>query len=232
MTSSTISLPSADGGTFSGYLSLPPTGSGPGIVLIQEIFGVNRHIRAVADQYALDGYVVLAPDLFWRQSPQTQLGYTESDFGTALGMLQKLDFAQAVSDLTQTVQTLRARAECIGPIASLGFCMGGLLSYLCAASAGVDAAVCYYPGSIEKHLDKAGQVTCPLLIHFAENDHYIPADAVAAVKHAFANAERVTVNVYPGVDHGFNCWERPAYHQKTSSFAHGTSLAFLASTSA
>lgn len=231
MTSSNISIPCADGGNFSGYLSLPPTGKGPGIVLIQEIFGVNSHIRAVADQYALDGYVVLAPDLFWRQSPGTQLGYSEADFGTALGMMQKLDFTLALSDLTSAVQTLRARAECTGRVASLGFCMGGLLSYLSAVGAGVDAAVCYYPGSIEKHLDKAAQVTCPMLIHFAENDHYIPAAAVAAVQHAFAHAEHVTVNVYPGVDHGFNCWEPPAYHQKTSSLAHGTSLAFLANAS-
>ena len=212
MTSSLISIPSSDGGSFAGYLSLPPTGTGPGIVLIQEIFGVNRHIRAVADQYALDGYVVLAPDLFWRQSPNVEFDYTESDFGAAIGMMQKLDFSLALADLTSTVHALRSSPECGARVASLGFCMGGLLSYLCAAGAGVDAAVCYYPGSIEQHLDKAGQVACPLLIHFAENDHYIPAAAVGAVQHAFADAEHVTVNVYPGVDHGFNCWERPAYH--------------------
>ncbi len=229
MTSQMISIPSQNGTSFSGYLALPPTGTGPGIILIQEIFGVNKHIRAVADQYALDGYVVLAPDLFWRETPNVQLGYNETDFGTALAMMQRLDFSLALSDLTSAVTTLRARPECTGGVASLGFCMGGLLSYLSAVSAGVDAAICYYPGSIEKHLDKAGQITCPVLIHFAEKDHYIPSEAVAEVKKTFANTDHVTVNVYPGVDHGFNCWERPAYHQKTSSLAHGTSLAFLAS---
>ena len=230
MPSKMIDIAAQDGTLFPAYLSLPPTGTGPGIVLIQEIFGVNAHIRAVADQYALDGYVVIAPDLFWRQRPGVQLGYGESDFQTAIGIMQKLDFPLAVADLKSTVEALRARPECNGGVASLGFCMGGLLSYLSAVGAGVDAAICYYPGSIDQHLDKVAQVKCPLLIHFAEKDHYISAAAVSAVQHAFKDTEHATINVYPGVDHGFNCWERPAYHQSTSAKAHGASLAFLATT--
>jgi carboxymethylenebutenolidase len=227
MTSSMIDIASHDGQTFQGYLALPPTGTGPGIVLIQEIFGVNSHIRAVADQYALDGYVVLAPDLFWRQKPGVQLGYTEADFGAAMGFMKGMDFSLAIQDLTTTVSALRNRAECSGKVASLGFCMGGLLSYLSAANAGVDAAVCYYPGSIETKLDLAERVRCPILIHFAEQDHYISADAVKAVKTRFADAKNAVIETYAGVDHGFNCWERPAYNQKASSLAHGLSLSFL-----
>lgn len=222
-----IDIASHDGQQFQGYLSLPPAGRGPGIVLIQEIFGVNAHIRAVADQYALDGYVVLAPDLFWRQQPGVQLGYTEADFGNAMGFMQGMDFAQAIQDLTSTVAVLRQHARCTGKVASLGYCMGGLLSYLSAANAGVDAAVCYYPGAIETRLDQADRVRCPILIHFAEQDHYISADAVKAVKTRFADAKNAVIEVYPGVDHGFNCWERPAYNQKASSLAHGLSLSFL-----
>ena len=228
MCSSTIDITSSDGKTFQGYLALPPTGSGPGIVLIQEIFGVNSHIKAVADQYALDGYVVLAPDLFWRQQPGVALGYCEADFGNALGFMQKMDFSLAVQDLTSTVAALRARSECTGKVASLGFCMGGLLSYLSAAHAGVDAAVCYYPGSIENRLDQADKVRCPILFHFAGKDHYILPAAVKAVQARFADMKNAVIEVYPDVDHGFNCWERPAYHQKTSSLAHGLSLSFLA----
>ena len=228
MTSRTIDITSHDGKAFQGYLSLPPTGSGPGIVLIQEIFGVNAHIRAVADQYALDGYVVLAPDLFWRMEPGINLGYDETAFNAALGYMQKMDFSLAIQDLGSTVSALKALPECSGKVASLGYCMGGLLSYQCAANAGVDAAICYYPGSIENHLDQVGKVRCPILMHFAENDHYISADAVAAVKAAFKDARNAVIEVYPGVDHGFNCWERPAYAQKTSSLAHGLSLSFLA----
>lgn len=228
MTSSMIDIASLDAKSFQGYLALPPTGTGPGIVLIQEIFGVNSHIKAVADQYALDGYVVLAPDLFWRQQPGVNLGYSEADFGKAIGFMQKMDFALAIQDLTSTVAALRARPECTGKVASLGFCMGGLLSYLSAANAGVDAAVCYYPGSIENQLDQADKVQCPILIHFAEKDHYIAPAAVKAVQTRFADAKNAVIEVYPGVDHGFNCWERPAYDQKTSSLAHGLSLSFLA----
>lgn len=228
MTFSMIDIASNDGQSFQGYLALPPTGTGPGIVLIQEIFGVNSHIRAIADQYALDGYVVLAPDLFWRQQPGVNLGYTEADFSSAMGFMQKMDFDLAVQDLSATVAALRARAECTGRVASLGYCMGGLLSYLSAANAGVDAAVCYYPGSIETKLDQADKVRCPILIHFAEKDHYISAAAVKSVQAKFADVKNAVIEVYPGVDHGFNCWERPSYDQKTSSLAHGLSLSFLA----
>ena len=181
MTSSMIDIASLDGQTFQGYLALPPTGNGPGIVLIQEIFGVNSHIKAVADQYALDGYVVLAPDLFWRMQPGVDLSYSEADFDTALGFMQKMDFSQAVQDLSATVSALRARTECTGKVASLGYCMGGLLSYLSAAGTGVDAAVCYYAGSIENHLEQADKVHCPILFHFAEKDHYISPAALKAV---------------------------------------------------
>ena len=227
MTSSMIDIPSQDGKSFKGYLALPPTGTGPGIVLIQEIFGVNNHIKAVADQYALDGYVVLAPDLFWRQQPGVDLGYTEADMGSAMGFMQNTDFPLAILDLTATVATLRTHAACTGKVASIGYCMGGLLSYLSAANAGVDAAICYYAGAIETQLDQAEKVTCPILFHFAEKDHYISPAAVKAVQEKFADVKTAVIEVYPGVDHGFNCWERPAYNQKASSLAHGLSLSFL-----
>jgi len=228
MTSSTIDLTSFDGKNFQGYLALPPAKTGPGIVLIQEIFGVNAHIKAVADQYALDGYVVLVPDLFWRMQPGVNLGYGQDDFEKGMGFLQKLDFHSAIQDLTATVETLRNRPECNGKVASLGYCLGGLLSYLSAAQAGVDAAVCYYPGAIENHLDQAAEVRCPILIHFAEKDSYISPAAVKAVQSRFSNMKNAVVEVHPNVDHGFNCWERPSYNQQVSSLAHGLTLAFLA----
>jgi carboxymethylenebutenolidase len=228
MTSRSIDIQANDGNSFKGYLALPPTGTGPGLVLIQEIFGVNSHIRAVADQYALDGYVVLAPDVFWRVEREVDIGYSQADMQKGIELKQKMDFALAIQDLTSTVNTLRALPECSGKVASLGYCMGGLLSYLCAANAGVDAAVCYYPGGIETQLDQAEKIKYPILFHFAEKDHFISKAAVAAVKNAFAGRKNVAIEVYPEVDHGFNCWERPAYHQKTAALAHGLSLSFLA----
>ena len=147
MTSQWIDIPAQDGKTFKGYLALPPAGHGPGIVLIQEIFGVNEHIQSVADQYASDGYVVVAPDLFWRSEPGVQLGYGEEDWEQAFSLMQALDFDLAIDDLRRSVELLRGRDDCNGRVASVGYCMGGVLSFLSAANAGVDAAVCYYPAA-------------------------------------------------------------------------------------
>lgn len=222
-----IDIDAANEPGFKGYLSLPPTGKGPGLVIIQEIWGVNSHIRAVADQYAQDGYVVLAPDMFWRMKPGVDLDYNDSDTKQAFSYMQNLDFTKAVEDLARTTQVLRALPEQQGNIASLGFCMGGLLSYLCAAHGSVDAAVCYYGGGIHTKLDLAAQVKCPILFHFAEKDQHIPGDAVDAVKAAFKDKRNAVIETYPDVGHGFNCWGRPSYNQKAAAVAHGLSLSFL-----
>jgi carboxymethylenebutenolidase len=234
MNSRWIDIKAQDGGSFKGYLSLPPQAKnkekGPGIVLIQEIFGVNSHIRGVADQYASDGYTVLAPDVFWRVQPMVDIGYGQEDRDKGIGFMQKMDFAAAVKDLAATVATLRGLPECSGKVASIGYCMGGMLSYLCAANAGVDAAVCYYPGGVHTKLDEAAKIKCPVLFHFAGNDAHIPAAAVEAVKKTFAGREGARIDVYPGAEHGFNCWDRSAYNQPSAALAHGRSLSFLATT--
>lgn len=233
MTSSWIDIKTADG-TFGGYLAVPPagpnSGKGPGIVLIQEIFGVNGHIREVADQYALDGFVVLAPDLFWRAGHRTDLGYSGDDFGKGIALMQGMDFGKAVSDLTATVAALRARPEVTGKVASLGYCMGGLLSFLAAANSGVDAAVSYYGGGTDGQLAQAPNVKCPIIFHFAEKDGYIPMTAVDAVKAAFKGHKDAAVYTYADVDHGFNCWGRSMYDQHAAALARGRTLEFLART--
>ncbi|MBE0613412.1 MAG: dienelactone hydrolase family protein [Burkholderiales bacterium] len=234
MSSRWIDIKAQDGGTFKAYLSLPrqaeKAGKGPGIVLIQEIFGVNAHIRGVADQYASDGYTVLAPDMFWRMQPMVELGYDGDDFQKGIGYMQKMDFAAGLKDLTATVAALRGMPECSGKVASIGYCMGGMLSYLCAANAGVDAAVCYYGGGIHNKLEEAAKIKCPVLFHFAGDDAHIPAAAVEAVQKTFAGRSGVRIDVYPGANHGFNCWDRAAYHQQSAALARGRSLAFLATT--
>lgn len=212
---------------FAGYLALPPAGSGPGLVLWQEIFGVNEHIRSVAEQYALDGFVVLAPDAFWRQAPRVELGYAGADFERAIALMKAYAPDEALADAAAAVQVLRARPEVIGRVGSFGYCMGGRLAYLTAATAGVDAAVAYYGGGIHLQLDRAAAVTCPVQFHYAEHDDNIPLAAVQQVRDAMVtkNAE---VHVYPGARHGFNCWARGSYHAPSAALAHGRSLAFLA----
>jgi len=228
MNSKWIDIKASDGGSFKGYLSLPPSGKGPGIVLIQEIWGVNKHIRAVADQYAMDGYVVIAPDVFWRMQPMVDLGYGKEESEKAFGFIKQIDFRKATADMVSTVQALRALPECTGKVGSVGFCMGGYLSYMSAAYAGVDAAVCYYGGGIHNQLGEVPKIKCPIMLHYAEKDHFIPMEAVESVKKAFAGSSNARIDVYPGVDHGFNCWERPSYDQTSAALAHGRSLAFLA----
>lgn len=231
MPSQRISINAKDGGQFGAYLSLPPTGKGPGILLIQEIFGVNQHIREVADQYASDGFVVLAPDVFWRQEPGVDIGYDDAGFKKGFGLMQGMDFPKAVEDLCAAAEALKARDEVEGKVASLGYCMGGMLSYLVGTTPGaVDASVCYYGGGIHTALDRAPQAKVPMLMHFAEKDGFIPMDAVAQIKAAFESNRGVEIHTYPNVDHGFNCWGRPMYQQKAAALARGRSLEFLSRT--
>ena len=225
MTGAIISVPARDGASFKAYLATPEYGSGPGIVLLQEIFGINQYIRDVADYYAEEGYVVLAPDLFWRLEPGVELD--ESDFQKAFALYQKFDVAKAVEDIVATVAALRARPACKGKIGALGFCLGGKLAYLAAAEAGVDCAVGYYGVAIEQQLDLVPKIKCPLVLQFAAEDKFVPAAAVAEIRKAFAGRGNVDIHVYPGVDHAFarpggHAWNKPA-----TLMAHSRSIALF-----
>lgn len=225
-----IDIKAQDGATFGAYVSTPPKGKGPGIVLIQEIWGVNEHIRDVADQYAMDGFTVFAPDVFFRQHSRVDLGYNDIDNPKAFAYMNGLDRALAVSDLASTANALRVHEATDGKIASVGYCLGGALSYALSATGAVDAAVCYYGGRIHTMLDRAPSIKVPILFHFAENDDHIPMSAVEAVQAAFAGRDNAHIDVYPGVEHGFNCWGRAMYNQKAAALARGRSLEFLART--
>lgn len=225
-----ISISAADDGGFSGYLSLPPGGKGPGIVLVQEIWGVNAHIRAVADMYALAGFVVLAPDVFWRLAPRVDLDYDEAGTAQAFGFYQKVDTDKAAADVAAAVVALRQRPETDGnKVATLGYCLGGQLAYRAGALTEVDATVSFYGGGIDQHLDIAGKITQPVLFHYAGDDAHITQANVAAVKTAFAEKTNATFFSYPGVGHGFNCSGRTAvYNQRAAALATGRTLVFLA----
>jgi carboxymethylenebutenolidase len=227
MPGSMISIPTHDSQQFQGYLALPPAGSGPAIVLIQEIWGVNAHIRAVADAYALDGYVVLAPDVFWRQEGGVDLPYDESGTQRAYQLMQNLDGPNAVKDLQAAAQVLRQRPEYQGKVGVVGYCMGGRLAFELAATGAVDTAVCYYGGRIQDRLEIAPSIQVPLLFHYAALDAHIPATAVDAVKQAFAGRSNAKFHVYEGVDHGFNCWGRAMYNQRAAALAKGRTLEWL-----
>ena len=213
---------------FEGYLALPPGGAGPGLVLWQEIFGVNEHIRAVAEQYALDGFVVLAPDTFWRQAPRVEPGYEGADRDRAMALMKAYAAPDALADIAAGIAALRARPETAGrKLGTFGYCMGGRLAYLSAAMGGIDAAVAFYGGGIQAQLDRAASINCPVQFHYAEKDDNIPLDAVERVRAAMAG-KSAEIHVYPGAHHGFNCWARASYHAPSAALAHGRALTFLA----
>jgi carboxymethylenebutenolidase len=214
-------------GSFDAYLALPPAGRGPGLLLLQEIFGVNDHIRAVAEQYALDGFVVLAPDVFWQQQRRLDIGYTADDIQRGRALAMAADKAALQRDLSDAVSHLRARPELQGRgVGAFGYCMGGRLAYVAAATAGVDAAVAYYGGGIQDMLDLAPRIGCPMQFHYGALDANIPVSAVDKVRAAMAG-KPAEVFVYEPADHGFNCWARASYHAASAALAHGRTLQFL-----
>ncbi|WP_084545035.1 dienelactone hydrolase family protein [Derxia gummosa] len=218
-------------GGFDAYCALPPAGRGPGLLLLQEIFGVNAHIRRVAEQYALAGFTVLAPDLFWRQAPRVELGYVGEERDRALALMKALAHDDAVADMGAAVAALRALPACNGRVAALGYCMGGRLAYAAATQCGVDRAVAYYGGGIATRLDLAPAIGVPVLFHHAGHDESIPPEAVAAVRAAMAASPAAALaefHDYPDAKHGFNCWARAAYEPASAALAHARSLAFLA----
>jgi carboxymethylenebutenolidase len=216
-----------DDGVFGAYLALPRSGSGPGIVLLQEIFGVNAHIRSVAEQYAADGYVVLAPDLFWRQGHRIELGYDDADWQRAVELKGAINMNQAQADVRAAAKALRALPGAGAKIASLGYCWGGLLSYHAAADGLVDAAVAYYGGGIQNALNRADEIRKPLMLHYGGKDKHIPRDAIDKVVERFREQDNVEIHLYAEAEHGFNCSHRSSYHQQSAALAHGYTLLFL-----
>lgn len=228
MTKKMIEIKAGDGsGSFQAYLSTPPSGKGPGLVLAQEIFGVNQTMRDVADYYAEEGYVVLVPDLFWRQEPGVQLGYSPQDWQRAFGLYQGFDENKGAEDIQASLNALRARAECAGKAGVLGFCLGGKLAYLAACR--TDAAVCvgYYGVGIDKALDEARNIKGRLVLHLAEKDQFCPPEARAAIITALSGRDTIELYVYPGVDHAFARAGGDHYHKPSALMAHQRSVAAL-----
>ena len=204
MTHDFISLKAHDkSGTFDGYLSMPPSGTGPGLVLIQEIFGVNHTMREVANSYAQKGYVVLVPDLFWRQQPNIELGYTPDEWQKAFGFYKAMNELKGIEDIQTSITTLRTHPAVKGKVGVLGFCMGGKLAYLTACRTDVDVAVGYYGVGIESALDEAKNITCRLVLHIAHLDQFCPPEAQQKIQQALGEKNSFEVYVYPDVAHAF-----------------------------
>ena len=227
MSTSWINVDSVNGGEFKAFVSLPPSGFGPGLLVIQEIFGVNEHIKAVCKQYSNDGFVAVAPDIFWREKQLADFGYDQEGIENGLNLFNNLNINLTASDLQRTVEAIRHIPSCNGKVGVVGFCMGGLLAYVSAARTDVDTVVSYYGTRIENHFDLIPDITCPILFHFAANDEHIEIKNVNKIKKQFEKNELCRIIVHNNVVHGFNCWSRPSWNQAVAATARGQSLVHL-----
>jgi carboxymethylenebutenolidase len=227
MAGSFIEVVAQDGGRFNAYMARPAQGSGPGLVLLQEIFGINDHMRSMADRYAEEGYVVLVPDLFWRMKPGIVLGYGEADVKQALGYLERFDIDRSIDDIAAALAALRALPEQVGKVGAIGYCLGGRLAMLAAARTDVDCAVSYYGVGCEAYLDEVQTIRCPMVFHFAENDALCPPDVRERISAALRQRPQIEQYVYPGCDHAFATPARPQYNKPATMMAYSRTLALL-----
>ena len=227
MNKSFIKIQSKDGASFGSYLAAPSNGSGPGLVLLQEIFGINAFMRETADRYAEEGYVCIVPDLFWRLEPDTDLGYKASDVEKALDLRAQFDVDQAVIDIGDAIEALRQHDAQVGKIACVGYCLGGLLAYLSAARLDIDCAVSYYGVGIENYLQEMNAIKRPCVLHLAELDSKVPAKAQSAIQSAAADLPQLRTYSYPACGHAFANRLRDSYDKPAAMMAYSRTLAAL-----
>jgi carboxymethylenebutenolidase len=220
-----IKIAAKDGGSFTGYLAKPGKAKAPGLVLIQEIFGVNAVMRRIADDYAQQGYLVLCPDLFWRQEPGIQI--TDAEMERAFGLYQKFDSQKGVGDLMASVAALRSHPDCNGKVGCVGYCLGGSLAYVMAANSDVDASVSYYGIGIAGMLEMAGNIKKPLMMHIAEEDSFVPKAEQETIKQTLAANKRVTIHSYPGKGHAFARVGGQPYDKEAADLANKRTADFL-----
>ena len=222
-----INLTAADGFVFPAYVAEPAGTPKAAVVVLQEIFGVNSHIRSVADGYAAAGYLAVAPATFHRVRPDVELGYTEADMNAGFALktaVEALPAPGVLQDIQAAIQ--HAAKSTGGKVGIVGYCWGGLLTWRAACTLSVlSAAVPYYGGGMTAGEEPARQPACPVMVHFGDQDHWIPLDTVEAFRKAQPGVE---VHVYKA-NHGFNCDQRGSYNEAAATLAKARTLAFFAS---
>ena len=219
-----VQLTSADGFQFPAYVAQPAVQSRGGLVVLQEIFGVNSHIQAVADGYAADGYFVVAPSTFHRARHGVELGYTEADMAEGMALKTAVEALPAPGAMADIQVAIRHAAQG-GKVGIVGYCWGGLLTWRAACTQqGLSAAVPYYGGGMTTEAEVARRPQVPTLAHFAEQDRWIPLYGVEAFRKAHPD---VAVHLYPA-HHGFNCDQRGSWDAPSAALARERTLAFFA----
>jgi carboxymethylenebutenolidase len=222
-----VSVPT-DAGEMPAHLWLPEAGTGPGLLLLQEIFGVSAYIRKRAADLAVAGYVVLAPELYWRLDGETPDESAPNAIEQAIGRMQQLDWDTTVGDSLAALEHLRGRAEVDGATGVIGFCFGGGLAFDVAARDDPAVLVSYYGSALPGLLHLAPQVTAPSLYHHGLADGYLDADTVEQIRKAVtAGSDEVRFETYEGADHAFDNHTMPLHHPESSVLAWERTLEFL-----
>ena len=215
-------------GAFGAYIARPKTSPVPAVVVLHEVFGVNADIRRTCDELAEQGFIAVAPDLFWRQEPGVDLSVTsEPDWQHGLRLYQAYDRDAGVKDVKDTVSAVAKLPGCTGKVAVLGYCLGALMVFLTAVRHGVDAAVAYHGGDTEKYLGEIDGLHAPMLMHLAEEDEFISKAAQADIKAALAKKSNATVYSYPGQNHAFSRHGGAHYNAEAAALAHERTNEFL-----
>ena len=218
----------SDDGNFSAYLALPASGSGPGVLVLQEIFGVNASMRAITDWLAGEGFTALCPDLFWRIEPGIQItDKTEAELNRAFELFGLFNQDPGLQDIRTSLSALRALDACSGKAGAIGYCLGGLLAYRTACHTDSDASVGYYGVSIEDRLAEAAGISAPLMLHIAGADQFVPAAAQARLHDGLGSNPLVTLHDYPGKEHAFARPDGLHYAADSANLANQRTLDFL-----
>ena len=213
MATETTTVQMPDGGSMGAYVALPESGSGPGVLVLMEIFGVGTYIRRACERLAELGYVAMAPDLYRRIDPGLEIEHTEDGIGRAMQKVQQLDGEGAVADAAVALDALRARPDVEGPVAAVGFCLGGRLAFLLGAAADPDAIVCYYGSGIADSLDAAADIGCPALFHYGGEDPYIPRSDAEKVQPVVAERPGWEIAIQEDGGHAFDNHDAPMFYR-------------------
>jgi carboxymethylenebutenolidase len=221
-------IPTHDGGQMPAFVAMPASGRGPGIVVLQEIFGVTEYIKQRTRDLAGLGYVAVAPQLYWRLGDGVELPEnTPEGLQQAFGYMQRLDEAQAVDDAAATLEYLRGLAGTAGRAGTLGFCLGGRLAFRLAVASDPDAVVSYYGSGIGQLLDAADQVRAPILFHFGDADQYLPLSESSQIGQTFAGRQDAEVHMHAGAGHAFDNPSPMFHHAEASREAWPQTADFL-----
>lgn len=226
-----VQIKAHDKGSFNAYVTYPETDlPAPGVIVIQEIFGVNAVMRGICDNITKAGFVAICPDLFWRQEPNVQLtDKSEAEWERAFGFFKGFNVDLGIEDLKSTLAFLRDDDNCTRKVGTMGYCLGGKLAYLMATRSDADCNVSYYGVGIEGLLEESKDIKHPLLMHIAEKDKYVPIAAQQQILTAMNKHRKVEIHVYPDVDHAFAREGGQHYDKEAARMANSRTADFLAS---